>query len=36
MALLDFVGIDFYFKFLFTLLTLAPDKNALAYGCAVA
>lgn len=32
MALLDFVGINFYFKFSFALLTLAADKNALAYG----
>ena len=32
MALLDFVGIDFYFKFSFALFTLAANKNALAYG----
>lgn len=32
MALLDFVGINFYFKFSFALLTLTADKNALAYS----
>lgn len=32
MALLDFVSIDFYFKFFFALLTLATDKNSLTYS----